>query len=1247
MLAFYVMYPSIGASQCACLDVNITLETGCTIVAYPAMIGSCDTGIVQVQDSNPSNGNIIDGPGSWPYTLTDSSGVLICMGTILAEDKSGPVISYYQLPCTGDISQSYAAFQTATFMSTDVLQVYNQDRSWQDDSYAYFSGAPNFTDGCLIASGCLSETKIYDLLTYFSCTDPLWVNDRVFARIDRTFFSVDCMGNTTRVQQQILFKTPRLNPNLLLPIQNAFQNRTLTLNGVACSQTAAQMIDQFKSATYPSFINGVPQPKLIFQDPYHCSPSTETYSIFPEPVIYGLAKKYLNNRMSFSVRLVAEDPNCTDGRRISTQILGLDWCTGTSLILADNLTLKLGYLSSTANLSASTNAITADAPAGTYPLGIQSNTIWSLDDDMYWVTLSQTQGQNNANIQVTLAANTSPLPRSGRIFLTAPGMGTQVITVVQRGATLQILNVLPESISFGSGGGTAPLQIEASGAWTASETASWLTLGTVQGSGNTTLQLSCLPNTTGVTRIALVQVVSNGQVKQATITQEAASALLTFSPSSLNFLGTGGTAFLEIQSNASWILTEKPSWLTVNRTSGQNSGTIEVNCAPNSGELARTGNLVFLCNGTLTKTVLVSQAGRTAALLLSKTTFNLPASASTDSFEVRTAGNWTAVSSASWLTISPSAGTGNTTLRFQVPDNTELASRSAIIQITGPNGIQTTATITQAGVAPFVEADADTIYFSQKGGVDTLQITANTSWTLSELMHWLQLSAVRGRNSSTIYVSCTTNESTSTRSADIVLNGSGVRTKLIRVIQLPIAPQITVTPQQLTFSGSGDSASVTVVSNVNWRAQTSATWLTASPENGTGGNSTRVVIRAAARLDSTSRTGTVTFSAGGLNGVTVNVTQQAPSVALFMRSDTLYFPETGGRDSLSIWATASWHAKTTASWIVLSDTIGVGSSKLYFQCLPNTVSSGREAVIEVRGNDGFSRKLIIRQVGTVPTLQAQLEQSIFPETAGNTTLAIRSNQTWTISGAPAWLTLSAVSGTGNQNVRIDYAPNAQNLERTATLVLSAPGVNPIRFELSQRGGTPFLRVQETTLQVPAEGGVFSLIVYSNITWRTSELVSWLQVTPASGSLTDTLILKILPRAASTPRSGVLTIYGPGVSSVKVTIQQLGVAIEGPGAFQISQPSTGVSEDSRLFLAYPNPGSDLITLSFIQPIQESFTLVVRDIQGRTMLSQKYPKGNLNGTQILLPVSKFPEGIYTVTLSGATMHYVEKIQVRRAQ
>ena len=186
---------------------------------------------------------------------------------------------------------------------------------------------------------------------------------------------------------------------------------------------------------------------------------------------------------------------------------------------------------------------------------------------------------------------------------------------------------------------------------------------------------------------------------------------------------------------------------------------------------------------------------------------------------------------------------------------------------------------------PYLNLSHDNYNFSASGGASpAITISSNQSWSIvSSNTSWLTASPTSGSNNSSFTMTATANSSTSSRSATVTISGGGI-TKTINVSQDGNNPN-TLTLSQSSLSCSAVSSvfpSVTVTSNVSWTASSSnSSWLTVTPASGSNNGS--ISIRAAENTSTSSRSGTITVSGGGINR-TVSVTQSGATISV------IYFP---------------------------------------------------------------------------------------------------------------------------------------------------------------------------------------------------------------------------------------------------------------------------------------------------------------------------------------------------------------------
>lgn len=80
---------------------------------------------------------------------------------------------------------------------------------------------------------------------------------------------------------------------------------------------------------------------------------------------------------------------------------------------------------------------------------------------------------------------------------------------------------------------------------------------------------------------------------------------LTVSPSTLSFLSDAGSDAVNINSNASWSVSDDASWISVNPTNGSGNGTVTVTVIENTGGV-RSGT-VTVSNASITRIISVNQ----------------------------------------------------------------------------------------------------------------------------------------------------------------------------------------------------------------------------------------------------------------------------------------------------------------------------------------------------------------------------------------------------------------------------------------------------------------------------------------------------------------------------------------------------------------------------------------------------------------------------------------------------------------
>ncbi|MDR0559749.1 MAG: leucine-rich repeat protein [Prevotellaceae bacterium] len=437
------------------------------------------------------------------------------------------------------------------------------------------------------------------------------------------------------------------------------------------------------------------------------------------------------------------------------------------------------------------DSCTFSASGGTTTITITSNQSWTVQNNVSWLTVSQTGGSNNGTFTVTATANTSASWRNATITVTGGGI-TRTIPVWQESAPL--FNVSPDSCHISASGGTTTITVTSNQSWTVQNNASWLTVSQTGGSNNGTFTITATTNTSASQRSANITVTGGGITRTITVYQ-APAVMLSVLPDSCTFSANGGTTTITITSNQSWTVQNNASWLIVSQTGGSNNGTFTITATTNTSASQRSANIT-VTGGGITRTITVYQAPAVMlSVLPDSCTFS--ANGGTTTITVTSNQSWTVQNNASWLTVSQTGGGHNgilitDTTNITAAANTSTSQRNATVTITG-GGITRTILVHQAPAAMLsFSSDSSMYIFGADGGTTSaISVVSNQTWTVSVSNTWLAVSRTEGSNNGIFTITAAKNTSiVDTLFGYVFVTGGGI-TKTITVQVLPASVPVT------------------------------------------------------------------------------------------------------------------------------------------------------------------------------------------------------------------------------------------------------------------------------------------------------------------------------------------------------------------------------------------------------------------------------------------------------------------------
>jgi len=243
--------------------------------------------------------------------------------------------------------------------------------------------------------------------------------------------------------------------------------------------------------------------------------------------------------------------------------------------------------------------------------------------------------------------------------------------------------------------------------------------------------------------------------------------LYSISSASQSFVPSGGSGAVNVTASGacSWTAVSNASWISITSGSGTGNGTVSYSVAANAGITARTGSMTIAG-----KTFTVTQSGVSCTYSITPTSNSVSASGGNGTVSVTALSGcvWTAISNASWLTVtSGSSGNGNGTVAYSVAQNTSTSSRTGTLIIAGQ-----TFTVTQAGCTYSISPASQS--FTATGGSGTVNVTSGCAWTATSSASWITVtSGSSGNGNGTVNYSVAANTGTSSRAGTGTLTIAG------------------------------------------------------------------------------------------------------------------------------------------------------------------------------------------------------------------------------------------------------------------------------------------------------------------------------------------------------------------------------------------------------------------------------------------------------------------------------------------
>ncbi|MDW3194623.1 MAG: BACON domain-containing carbohydrate-binding protein [Cytophagales bacterium] len=427
-------------------------------------------------------------------------------------------------------------------------------------------------------------------------------------------------------------------------------------------------------------------------------------------------------------------------------------------------------------LSISPSSLTFSQSGGTESFDITSNVSWTLNHDNEWLTISETSGTGNQSIEVTAESNPDENERQGTITISGDGLSSS-LSIDQAGmTTIPEISVDPETLNFEATSSSQTFEITSNVNWEISSSDSWATFTPDSGMGNETISVTVSDNSTNSSRQATLSITGSGISTTVQVEQEPTpeSGFITIDPSSIEVTYEEGSESVDLSSNISWSIEADSNWLTVSPTEGTENEVITISFTEN--ELSENRTAVIQINGSdsgsdINETLTFTQLPN-PTLTVNPTHLNFDSKGGTGQFDINTNISWNIDVNFTWISISPSTGTGDQTVTATIDQNDNEDSRSGVVTVYG--GIEPIEITVSQEAKPYLEIDKEQLAFDAEAQSGTFTINSNLNWMIENDIDWVSFSAHEGSGTQTINIDIEENKGFKERSEMIEVTGDGL-----------------------------------------------------------------------------------------------------------------------------------------------------------------------------------------------------------------------------------------------------------------------------------------------------------------------------------------------------------------------------------------------------------------------------------------------------------------------------------------
>ena len=361
----------------------------------------------------------------------------------------------------------------------------------------------------------------------------------------------------------------------------------------------------------------------------------------------------------------------------------------------------------------------------------------------------------------------------------------------------------------------------------------------------------------------------------------------------------------------------------------------------------------------------------------------------------------------------------------------------------------------------------------------------------------------------------------------------------------PVPAEITVeadTESLRSVEPSGGSITVSLTATAQWTATVEDAgtdhWLSVSPASGRAGETT-VTLTIAANESPDARSASVVFVCGD-DEETLTVTQQQGDV-LAVSQEVYELPATASTMEVNVQANIPYTTEISVDWINAVTTRSLTEETLTFQVAANEDTESREGTITFTSKDGsLVCTVTVKQAGEELYLEVTPQTFELPATANTMEVNVQANIPYTTEISVDWINAVTTRSLTEETLTFQVTANENTGSREGTITFTSEDGSLTRtVTVRQAGEELYLEITPTHIDVPAEGGTYTLDIRTNagnVSIDTGDIV-WI-------SVQDYQII-VAPNTDREERIGAIVVAGEGLSQM-IEVTQAGKQPSGAG-----------------------------------------------------------------------------------------------------